>query len=111
MHLTITETAERILSPLLQEPSTWLKLVYDIEGCGCAVDGVPALWLVNECKPTDKIARGSSFDVLYNPKQEIFFEEDIKIDYSKDSKAFTLSSPNQIYSVSINLVNKKHIQN
>ncbi|MDT2273842.1 iron-sulfur cluster biosynthesis family protein [Paenibacillus larvae] len=57
MHLTITETAERILSPLLQEPSTWLKLVYDIEGCGCAVDGVPALWLVNECKPTDKIAR------------------------------------------------------
>lgn len=51
MHLTITEAAERILSPLLQEPSTWLKLVYDIEGCGCAVDGVPALWLVNECGP------------------------------------------------------------
>lgn len=109
MHLMITEKAERILAPLLQEPSTWLKLVYDIEGCGCAVDGVPALWLVSECKPTDKITRGSSFDVLYNPKQEIFFEEDLKLDYSEHSRAFTLSSPHQIYSVSLNLVNKKEI--
>ena len=51
MNITFTDTAKQRLTPCMEQNNTLLKLVFDTEGCGCSVNGVPTLWLVEWQKP------------------------------------------------------------
>src|SRR4051794_37605954 len=96
MHITFTESAvEQLGSQVSTE--TPLKLVFDSEGCGCAMNGVPTLWIVPEADPKDLQAEATPFHVIYSPKHEVFFEDHMKIDYQAASKSYILKSNNQIY--------------
>jgi uncharacterized protein YqkB len=108
MQITFTEPALQQLEPYTNtELDGILKLVYDTEGCGCAVNGVASLWLVSEPGPLDAAAESRPIRVLYNPKHEIFFEEHLIIDYQPKTKSYIIKSNNQIYNSGVGLADKR----
>ena len=104
MQFTFTPPAVERLAGYLSGSGKSLKLLYDTEGCGCAVNGVPALKLIDAPETDDKQGAGSPYPVWYDPKQEVFFEPQLRIDFSADRNAFSLKSDNQIYTVNLRLV-------
>ncbi|MDR6549623.1 iron-sulfur cluster biosynthesis family protein [Paenibacillus qinlingensis] len=107
MNITFTDTAKQRLSPYLDQNNTLLKLVFDTEGCGCSVNGVPTLWLVTEAKAEDAKAVTDFFPLVYKAKDEIFFEANMKIDFHEANKSYILKSNNQIYNAGMSLVDKR----
>lgn len=104
MHITFTESAIQQLEPYA---GGTLRLVYDSEGCGCAVNGVPSLWLVTNPEPKDLHADAEPFKVVFSPKHEVFFEDELKIDYRADKKSYILKSNGQIYNAGMDLIDKR----
>ncbi|RKN86601.1 iron-sulfur cluster biosynthesis family protein [Paenibacillus ginsengarvi] len=74
-----------------------LKLAYDTDGCGCAVNGVAALWLVNNPDEDDQLARSNAFTVFFDPKQAVFFEEELTVDRKPGGPTLVLKSKQQTY--------------
>src|SRR5262245_51437666 len=77
--------------------ATVWKLVFDSEGCGCSVDGVPALWAIDQPAPDDLQARCDGVEVWYEKRHEVFFDEPLTITYLPEFRSFKLSSDGQIY--------------
>jgi uncharacterized protein YqkB len=108
MQITFTEPALQQLEPYTNTVLDGiLKLVYDTEGCGCAVNGIASLWLVAEPGPLDAEAESQPIRVLYNPRHEIFFEEHLIIDYQLKSKSYIIKSNSQIYNSGVVLADKR----
>ncbi|TBL80180.1 iron-sulfur cluster biosynthesis family protein [Paenibacillus thalictri] len=103
MYITFTESAVKELAPKLAEPGSRLRLVYDTEGCGCAVNGVPALRIAHHADPDDIAAISEPFAVSYKTRDEVFFEDKMKIDYNDARRSFELKSSQQIYSTNMKL--------
>jgi uncharacterized protein YqkB len=97
MKISWSEEAVRQIRERFGSDAAHLRLVYDTEGCGCAVNGVPALWVVDERAPGDIAVDCEPFGVSIDPKHEVFFEDVLRIDYRSDVRCFRLSSDNQIY--------------
>ncbi|UVI27715.1 iron-sulfur cluster biosynthesis family protein [Paenibacillus spongiae] len=104
MHFTFTSTAVEQLSGYLKDGERSLKLLYDTEGCGCAVSGVPSLQLVAEPAEGDTLGTGDPYNVWYEPRYEVFFDPELKIDFDPSRNAFSLKSDNQIYTVHMRLL-------
>ena len=81
MQFTFTNAAVGRLSDQLAGSSRSLRLLYDTEGCGCVVNGVPALQLVENPEESDRLGIGEPFQVWYQPQYEVFFEPKLRIDY------------------------------
>ena len=107
MKITFTDSAIERLTPYMDQGDARLKLVFDTEGCGCSVNGVPTLWLVSEESQQDLTAETNSFKLIYNSKDEIFYEANMKIDFSERIKSYILKSNNQIYNAGMSLVDKR----
>lgn len=82
----------------------FLKLTYDSDGCGCAVNGVPALWIVSETTPDDEQMDSNGPAIWISKHQKVFFEDEMKIDVIPLSKVYRLSSSQQIYSTAMTLI-------
>lgn len=106
MNVTITNQALEKLQEKLPESSRLLKLVYDTEGCGCAVSGVASLWHVDAELPQDKVAHDGAIKLIYESRQEVFFEDQMKLDFNERDNSFSLKSNNQIYNPSMQIVEK-----
>jgi uncharacterized protein YqkB len=109
MEITVTASAQdEIKAQLAKNDLHALKLVYDNEGCGCAVNGVAQLWMVPSTKATEAWpqAAGSTLQIMYAQKDAIYFEERLIIDYRANGKAFVLKSDNQIYNNHLDLLAK-----
>lgn len=107
MHITLTDEASAALSKRLgAEPGT-LRIVYDTEGCGCAVNGVPALWIVDSPLDGDVSVASGPVDVWIDPNQAIFFEDAVKLDYRPDAHCFRLYSDSQIYHAALNVSDRR----
>lgn len=104
MHITFTESAASRLAPLLQDGTAKLKLLHDTEGCGCVMSGVPALQLVREATVDDKEAAGDPFPFLFEPRHEVFYEPQLKVDFNPASNSFSLRSDNQTYTTQLRLI-------
>lgn len=106
LHLHLSPEAREKLASAAK-PGTVVRLVYDSEGCGCAVSGVPQLWLIPE-----RDAKGlvSAVDekpaVVYDPRQAVFFEPQLKLDYNADQNSFRLAGDGQIYHYGMTLIDK-----
>lgn len=108
MKITFTDTAIHRLTPFTSDQNeAILKLVFDTEDCGCSVNGVPTLWLVSQANNDDLTAETETFKLTYKAKDEIFFEENMKIDFNEANKSFILKSNNQIYTAGMSLVDKR----
>lgn len=104
MHFTFTPSAAERLAQPLADGSRILKLLYDTEGCGCVMNGVPTLMLVREPDPNDKLGEGTPYSVWYEPNYEVFFEQELKIDFNAARNAFMLKSDSQIYTPNLRLM-------
>lgn len=81
-----------------------LKLLYDTEGCGCVMSGVPTLLSIAEPDDGDERAEGGPIEVWFQKRYEVFFEEALKIDAREGSLDFVLKSDNQIYTTNLRLL-------
>ncbi|MGN7457709.1 iron-sulfur cluster biosynthesis family protein [Paenibacillus pasadenensis] len=97
MRITIRPEAADKLRPYVGDGQAMLKLVYDTEGCGCVVNGVSALYVVQEPLSGDVQGEGDPYPFLYEERYEVFFEPELKLGYSRERDAFILSSDSQIY--------------
>lgn len=96
MHITFSPIAVEKLAPELTEGKL-LRLLYDTEGCGCVMSGVPALQILPSPKDGDAVATGDPFAIWYQPNFEVFFEDHLTIDYSEKNASFVLKSNSQTY--------------
>ncbi|WP_026582910.1 iron-sulfur cluster biosynthesis family protein [Bacillus sp. J33] len=95
MEITVTETAAEKLSERMAGKDGFLKLKYDIDGCGCVVSGVAALWLVGELDEGDREISTSAGSIYVEKSKEVFLDENLKIDFLEKANCFQLKSPNQ----------------
>ena len=107
MYIQCTETAKREIETMLAGGSSFLKLAYDAEGCGCSVDGVAHLWLIDVPGPQDKLCENSPIPLLFDTRTEIFFEDRLKLDYRIDKRSYVLSSDSQIYHHGMTVIDKR----
>ncbi|CAM3864678.1 iron-sulfur cluster biosynthesis family protein [Cohnella lubricantis] len=98
MRISWSEQAVQAIREQLDADSIALRLVYDTEGCGCAVNGVTALWAVAAPQADDVQAEGGPIAVWYDKQQEIFWDEELRISYAPERRTFVLASDGQIYS-------------
>jgi iron-sulfur cluster insertion protein len=106
MKIAFTENAIEKLRPRMADKDKKLKLKYDTDGCGCAVSGVPALWLVDKKENDDMEIETNFVPILIERSRLVFFEEDMTIDYTDTANSFQLKSPNQILNPRMMLVEK-----
>lgn len=81
-----------------------LKLAYDTEGCGCAVNGVAALWIVANPQEDDRLAGSNRFTVFFDPRQELFFEDRLVVDRKPKQQTLVLKSSQQTYNAAMRVV-------
>lgn len=95
---TITPEAEKRIQRIADGKNLLLKLKYETDGCGCTLSGVPALELINEqdIDQDDVTFETNSIPVLMEKSKLIFFDDELKIDFSEESQSFRLVSPSQI---------------
>jgi uncharacterized protein YqkB len=107
MHLHISETAAERLKPYMNDqPEHAFHLIYDTEGCGCAVNGVPTLkWLPNNHDNQKKYITISELPipVRVTENDAIFFEEKMYLDFTASNLCYRLSGPGQIYHGCMNI--------
>ncbi|MCI3920412.1 iron-sulfur cluster biosynthesis family protein [Paenibacillus sp. TRM 82003] len=99
MYIRLTDAARQRLEQYPLEPGDRFRLVYDSEGCGCAVSGVASIWLV-DAPEGDELAAETNADALpftYLKRHAVFFEDRLSLDFSPERRAFRLSSDGQIY--------------
>jgi uncharacterized protein YqkB len=107
MHITFTDQAVEQLGGSMQSGSGEIKLVYDSEGCGCAVSGVPTLWIVDRAEQQELRAEGTPYGLIYEKKHEVYFEDNLILDYDSARRAFMLKSRGQIYNADMRLIDKR----
>lgn len=108
MKISISEAASRQIKQKMGEKNLILKLKYETDGCGCVVSGVPTLQLINkqDLDSNDMLIETDKLDIYIEKSKAIFFDEEMKIDYSQETQSFRLTSPGQILNgrMSCNLV-------
>ncbi|MBS4194574.1 iron-sulfur cluster biosynthesis family protein [Lederbergia citri] len=98
MRISITEEAARKIEQNIDGQNLILKLKYETDGCGCTVSGVPTLQLIREqdLHAEDILIGTDKVNVYIEKSKAIFFDEELKIDFSQETQSFRLSSPGQI---------------
>lgn len=96
--LTITPEAAEKIKQKMDDQDLMLKLKYKTEGCGCVLSGVPTLELIEQrALEQDEIQIDTnSMPIIMEESKIIFFDEQLKIDFSNDAQSFRLVSPGQI---------------
>lgn len=105
-----SEAAVAALRARTGDSSAVWKLVSDSEGCGCAMNGVPALWAVDAPEKDDLQAVSDPISLWYEPRHAIFFDEKMRITYNEQLRAFTLASDGQIYTNRLAVRDRRHAQ-
>lgn len=106
MQIHCTKAALQHIAERQGQSEAKLKLVYNIEGCGCALSGVSELWLMEHVLEDDALSTGA-YPIYYDTRHAVFFEDEMTIDYSPSRRAFTLKSNGQIYNASMLLYDKR----
>ncbi|CAM3959999.1 iron-sulfur cluster biosynthesis family protein [Lederbergia lenta] len=95
---TITPKAAERIEQKMGRQDLMLKLKYKTEGCGCVLSGVPTLELIEKrALDQDEIqVETNIMPIIMEESKIIFFDDQLKIDFSNDSQSFRLVSPSQI---------------
>ncbi|HEX7056410.1 MAG TPA: iron-sulfur cluster biosynthesis family protein [Bacilli bacterium] len=105
MHIEMSSSALSRLREQLADKTGYLKLVYDTDNC-CAVNGIAQLWLVAE-PGADDIVQDGEIPIMHEHEQEIFFEDDLQLDYSEKNRCYILKSNQQIYHPTLSIIDKR----
>ncbi|MFC5700004.1 iron-sulfur cluster biosynthesis family protein [Cohnella faecalis] len=100
------EASDELLRRYGDDAVEW-RLVYDTEGCGCAVNGVPALWAVTGPEPDDSAADSTPFKLWHDPRQAVFFDDELRVSFNSEKMSFSLASDGQIYTSRLVLADRR----
>ena len=107
MQITITPAAAEKIHALKNRENGILKLKWDTEGNGCVLNGIPTLWYVDEADADhDVLLETNEMSILVEKPKMVFYDEEVKIDYSQEAGMFQLKSPNQILNGRMAFLNK-----
>ncbi|KIL44276.1 iron-sulfur cluster biosynthesis family protein [Jeotgalibacillus soli] len=96
MNITITAAAAEKIRSQQNRENGYLKLKYDTEGTGCVMNGVPILWYVDEpVEGEDLFIETNEMPILVEKSKMVFYDKEIKIDYSTQAGMYQLRSPGQ----------------
>lgn len=95
MYIEWTDQALTKIKEKINGANGYLLLKYDTDGCGCAVDGVTALWLVQELDKDFERVGTNSLPIYVETSKIHFFDELMKIKFISTANCFMLVSPNQ----------------
>lgn len=100
MYIQITEPAASFIKKRQEEhEARELLLRYDSDGCGCAVSGIPMIWLTSErTGEWEQLQHNQSFKLYIHTAQKVFFDEEMTIDFNEKANTLMLKSPQQILS-------------
>lgn len=104
MEIELTAAAAEKINMRTEGREGFLKLKYDTDGCGCAVNGVVALWFVPVLADDDIPIETNDRTIYVEKSKTVFFDEQMKIDFSNSSNCFQLKSPQQILNGHMSLV-------
>ncbi|WP_067728165.1 iron-sulfur cluster biosynthesis family protein [Oceanobacillus damuensis] len=90
MRLTITPEAEQQLGQMRRENDRYLLLWYDIDDCGCGVNGLPTIRFVREKKPNYSQMENDGIPTFIDSQQAVFFADEMILGVHKG--VFRLSS-------------------
>ncbi|GIP25843.1 hypothetical protein J23TS9_09730 [Paenibacillus sp. J23TS9] len=107
MNIQISERAERFLRQKIGSKSSPVRLVFDSEGCGCGVNGIPALWILPAQDEHDIILHSNGVPFLINRIHAVYFEEHLYLDSEETYPSFRLSGDSQLYGQNIRLLDKR----
>lgn len=108
MNIKLTPEAKRTLKESLGNRPGTVRLIYDTEGCGCAVNGVPGLQIVDAPSHEDAgVATDGSVAMVIRRKHEVFFEEQLKLDVQPGTATYRLTSRNQTYGTHIRVADAR----
>ncbi|EEL17366.1 hypothetical protein bcere0016_20060 [Bacillus cereus 95/8201] len=94
--MTITKSATNELNKKIGDQKGYLKIQYVTEGLACGA-GIPTLFFVSSIDETkDVLLETHSLPVLLEKSELIYFDDELKIDYSDSVNSFQLKSPQQI---------------
>jgi len=105
--IQVTETAKKHIESLAGSESAIIRLAYDSEGCGCGVNGLPALWIVSANEADDVEIQSNHLHFIIHRLQAVFFEEHLYLDSEKNYPSFRLTGDGQLYGQNIRLVDKR----
>ena len=106
--IELTPQAERKIKDKIGSRPGSLRLIYDTEGCGCAVNGIPGLRIIDQPDEDDMpLGSGGSVAMFMNRRQEVFFENRMKLDVTPDQYAFRLDSDGQTYGTNIQIIDAR----
>ncbi|MFC0523052.1 iron-sulfur cluster biosynthesis family protein [Pontibacillus salicampi] len=100
MKLHITEEAKDQMRRLQPEGKTSLRLFYDIDGCGCGVNGMPIIYFTNEAQTKyDEQVENEDYLIFIDNQQKTFFEPEMTLAWN--GKLFQLKSRKGLLNPSI----------
>lgn len=105
MRITITEAAEKKLLERTAGKQGVFRIEYDTENC-CSVNGIAVLWFVRQPYEGDGKAETNGLPVFMEKSKEIFFDEEMTIDFKESKGCFQLKSRNQYFNPSMSLIDK-----
>jgi uncharacterized protein YqkB len=109
MKLKITEEASNKLSEKISGEQGYVKLKYDIDGCGCAVNGVAALWFESEKNEEEQQIETGGIPIYIEKAKEVFFDEEMTLDYKASNGCFQLKSPNEYLNPRMSFYDKRRL--
>ncbi|WP_016939178.1 iron-sulfur cluster biosynthesis family protein [Bacillus siamensis] len=108
MQIHVTDAAKHtLLQAMDANPEKKAQLRYDAEGCGCAVSGVPAIWLADELTGQCERIETNGLPLYIQTSQKVFFDEEMTIDYNEKAKTLVLKSPAEILSPRMSILVKQ----
>lgn len=90
-----------------RQPAEKAQLRYDAEGCGCAVSGVPTIWLTDELTGQCERIETNGLPLYIQTSQKVFFDEEMTIDYNEKAKTLVLKSPAEMLSPRMSIIVKQ----
>ncbi|NGP43637.1 iron-sulfur cluster biosynthesis family protein [Bacillaceae bacterium SIJ1] len=96
------ETAQRLTEKVTNENHV-VRLVYDHEGCGCAVSGVPLLVEAAAAEEGDVLLSHHPLPFYIWGPHRIFFAEYLQLKANPGKETFTLQSSSEIFSPHVRL--------
>ena len=109
MLIQLSQRAEAKLTEKIGAKPGIIRLIYDTEGCGCAVNGVPGLRIIGQPEQDDvSLEVEGSVPLVMNRMQMLFFEEEMKLDLPEGDFTFRLDSKSQTYGTNIQIVDTRN---
>ncbi|WP_085991970.1 iron-sulfur cluster biosynthesis family protein [Oceanobacillus senegalensis] len=94
MKLMITPEGIEKLQELNIDNKTYLLLWYDVDDCGCGVNGVPTIRFTDKKLESHIDVVNESYPTLIHEQQQVFFNKELKLDVRNGN--FRLTSPEEV---------------